>query len=86
MREIFLAGIEAVALEVIAENEGVEPERLLHDLIRDAAIRLIAGGAGLWNGRVRAGGAYRVRQAVESGRDSPGDSETGRAPLDEHDG
>lgn len=41
--KIRLDEIEAAALDVVARHEGVSPERLLRDLIRDAAVRLVTG-------------------------------------------
>ena len=43
MLTIKLDGIESAALDVVAEHEGVAPEHLLRDLIRDAAISLVTG-------------------------------------------
>ena len=39
-----LDGIEAAALEIVAEHRQISPDRLLRNLIREAAIRLVTDG------------------------------------------
>lgn len=43
MITIRLNNLESAALEVLAQAEGITPEHLLRDLIRDAAIFLVTG-------------------------------------------
>ena len=43
MLQIKLGGIESAALKILAEHEGIAPEHLLRDLIRDAAICMVTG-------------------------------------------
>jgi hypothetical protein len=40
---IKLKGLEAAALAVLAESEGVTPETMLQNLLRDAAIEMVTG-------------------------------------------
>ena len=40
---IKLKGIEAAALAVLADSEGVTPETMLQNLLRDAAIEMVTG-------------------------------------------
>lgn len=42
---IRLKGLEAAALAVLADNEGVSPETMLQNLLRDAAIAMVTGRA-----------------------------------------
>lgn len=49
---IRLKGLEAAALCVLAESEGVTPETLLQNLLRDAAIAQITGRARRGSGQI----------------------------------
>lgn len=49
---IRLKGIEAAALAVLAEREGVTPETMLQNLLRDAAIAMVTGRARRERGQI----------------------------------
>ena len=40
-----LKGIEAAALSALAESAGVTPEKMLQNLLRDAALAMVTGRA-----------------------------------------
>ena len=43
MLEVTLDGYDAAALEIVARYENVTPDRLLCDLIREAAVCMVTG-------------------------------------------
>ena len=63
-----LSGIDAAALEVLAECEGISPDHLLRDLIRDAALSLVTGRPRRWGGEgeVRLVGQHQAGQEEAS--------------------